>query len=731
MIDGQKLKDAFYEQERLERSGSLRWFHWAIILASFVLTFGAWSLAKTQHKMQIKERFDREAQQIVELLEDRLQQYEGFLESGAAAIESRHVLQSDSDKVHADHLSWRAYSQALNLDGKYPGVNGIGFIDRLPRSKLAAYLATQRQIRPDFKIHPAHQEEELFPIVFIEPVETNAAAIGLDMAHETNRYTAAKAARDTGLPQITGPIILVQDSEQTPGFLLFSPTYKDTSAENVDARREAFTGLVYAPFIFKSLMQGTLGKEKRQVGLHILDGPTTLFNENMAGVEGFDPDPVFKTQKMLSIYGRNWTFDIWSRQSFNAASSSGKPRLILIGGLAIDALLIAFFSLLAQANRRAIKFANQMADAQKADAARLKSIIDNTVEGMMFLNSRREIQSFNKACEVIFGYSAKEVIGKNAMMLFPQVVGRYDLQLREEGELRDVGVPGQTKDGRDIPLEFSASLISIEGERFYNLTVRDITLRKRADKKLKQVVDELITSNEELEKFAYIASHDLKSPLRGIDNLSKWIEEDLDDVLDDENRRRIATLRRRVTRMDSLLNDLLEYSRAGYNDRTAIPVEAGQLLREVWELLHVPPAFELHIDEALESMVVARMPLEQIFHNLINNAVKHHDKNSGKISVSVSEMGDLYAFSVTDDGPGIALEFQEKIFEMFQTLRPRDEVEGSGMGLALVRKIIYCYGGTIGVESETGRGSSFVFSLPKVLRERVRPDFNALTANGA
>jgi signal transduction histidine kinase len=221
--------------------------------------------------------------------------------------------------------------------------------------------------------------------------------------------------------------------------------------------------------------------------------------------------------------------------------------------------------------------------------------------------------------------------------------------------------------------------------------------------------------NVELQEFAYVASHDLKAPLRVIDNASKWLEEDLQEHLTDETRDNMNLLRGRIGRMEKLLDDLLEYSRIGRStDERYIEVVTGDaLMANILALLSPPNGFSVKVSSSFADIHVRRMPLQQILMNLVSNAIKHHDRNNGCIEVTAKDDGARYAFMVKDDGPGIPAQFHDQIFKMFQTLKPRDQVEGSGMGLAMVRKNIEVFGGTIDLRSAEGKGSEFHFTWPK------------------
>ena len=229
---------------------------------------------------------------------------------------------------------------------------------------------------------------------------------------------------------------------------------------------------------------------------------------------------------------------------------------------------------------------------------------------------------------------------------------------------------------------------------------------------------ELARSNEDLEQFAYVASHDLKAPLRGIDNLAAWIEEDLGENLEGEPRENMHLLRGRVRRLEALLTDLLNYSRARRIESPIETVKLSDAISTTWKLLNTSKRMSLEMDLNLltETADIQITVLEQVLTNLFSNAIKHHDRNSGNIFVTVTERPECYEFIVADDGPGIPADQRERAFQMFQTLRPRDEVEGSGMGLAIIRKLIERIGGSILLEERKGgRGAQFRINWPKAM----------------
>ncbi len=249
----------------------------------------------------------------------------------------------------------------------------------------------------------------------------------------------------------------------------------------------------------------------------------------------------------------------------------------------------------------------------------------------------------------------------------------------------------------------------------------DITDRKRLERRLAHQARELLRSNEELEQFAYVASHDLKAPLRGIENLVSWIEEDLEGSLTGDTRTNMELLKSRVRRLESLLDDLLAYSRAGRAADASDLVDTGALVQELAVLVSPPEGFTITAEPSLPTLQAPRAPLTQVLQNLIGNAIKHHDHPSdGHVWVEAASItAEAVEFVVTDDGPGIPARFHDRVFGMFQTLRPRDEVEGSGMGLAIVKKLVERQGGKIWLtEGRDGRGLSVHFAWPTALTGR-------------
>ena len=218
--------------------------------------------------------------------------------------------------------------------------------------------------------------------------------------------------------------------------------------------------------------------------------------------------------------------------------------------------------------------------------------------------------------------------------------------------------------------------------------------------------------NRELDQFAYVASHDLKAPLRGVTTIVKWIEDELAAELSPQLRTYLDQMKGRLHRLEDLINGLLAYARVGRTAQTQEAVDVRLLLGEVAELV-VPPDFTLALGPDLPTLTTDRLGLQQVFTNLLSNAVKYHHRGAGHLAITSRDLDDFYEFRVQDDGPGIAPEYHQKIFLLFQTLRDRHTAESTGIGLSIVQKIINEQHGTIRVESAVGQGAGFIFTWPK------------------
>jgi PAS domain S-box-containing protein len=347
-----------------------------------------------------------------------------------------------------------------------------------------------------------------------------------------------------------------------------------------------------------------------------------------------------------------------------------------------------------------------------------QTIVGNVVDGVVVIDGRSRIESLNNAALTMFGYTTADVLGKDWHMLIGSESPILTNQLSQWMGVRH--------NGAWFPIEISISNIELDDRQL--LTIRDITERQIASAQLQSRSDELAKlnlalvsanciladRNQELDQFAYIISHDLKAPLRAIANLSEWLEADLDGKLPAENQLQLQLLRARVHRMYALLDGVLEYARIGRTEIALETVSVEILLAEIVDILAPPPSFKMEFASPLPTFTTSRVLLRQVLTNLMDNALKYHpDPEQICLQVSVEEFEEYYEFAVTDNGEGIDPEFHQRIFVIFQTLEARDERESTGVGLAIVKKIVEREGGKVSLKSEIGKGSTFSFTWRK------------------
>lgn len=403
-------------------------------------------------------------------------------------------------------------------------------------------------------------------------------------------------------------------------------------------------------------------------------------------------------------------------------------------------------------------------DALRASEERFRLLIQGVQDyAILMLDPSGRVVSWNAGAQRIKGYSSDEIVGRSFEAFYPaEAVAsgfpRHELAMAErDGRFEDEGWRLRKDGSRFWASVVITALHDAEGRLvgFGKLT-RDLTARREAEQKarelaaeqaahaaearrseeLRRLNHELATSiadaqaaraaaeqalaetgeaYRELDQFAYVASHDLKAPLRGIASLAQWIEEDTGDRLVGESLNHMRLLKGRVNRMQGLIDGILTYSRAGRVLTHAEMVDTATLVREVIDL-QSPADVRIDVAPQMPRLETERTPLQQVFMNLIANAVKHGcaaEATAATVTVGWRDIGEAFEFSVTDHGPGIPPEYHDRIWGLFQTLEARDKVEGTGIGLAVVKKIVERRGGRVLVESAPGRGATFKFTWPK------------------
>ncbi|MCE3254190.1 MAG: sensor histidine kinase [Cellvibrio sp.] len=351
---------------------------------------------------------------------------------------------------------------------------------------------------------------------------------------------------------------------------------------------------------------------------------------------------------------------------------------------------------------------------------RLVKVIEASPYGQLLVDEQGIIQLINPSLLQLFGYTKDELLGKSMDILLPERYRDGHEKLRagyvQKPSLRPMGLgrdlTGRHKSGTEIPIEIGLSPVESDVGNLTLAVVTDISERKRLELNLKQ-------ANAHLEEFTYVASHDLKSPLRGISDLVDWIHEDLNTNAPEPVAKNIERIKLRIGRMERLIDDLLLYARAGKRAKESSAVDVHTLIADIIEMHPVPAEFQVRQEIHINEIYAAKIPLETVLRNLFSNALKHHRGINPTITISAEASGSYCLFKVIDNGPGIPKAAQERVFRLFQTLS-NNESSGSGIGLALARRLTESHGGQIELISDPdSKGCSFHVWWPRFARKDI------------
>jgi PAS domain S-box-containing protein len=358
-----------------------------------------------------------------------------------------------------------------------------------------------------------------------------------------------------------------------------------------------------------------------------------------------------------------------------------------------------------------------------ASAEPYADIVEASPSGLLQVRADGTTALANRAIEAMFGYDRAELLGRSVDMLVPERLRAGDAGLLDQVRVAaSVSPPrgnrdiiGRRKDGSEFPAEVGLNPVFLHGEQFVIAAVQDISARHAAQLELERQRQELQRSNADLLEFAHTASHDLKAPLRGLSHLAEWITEDVAGIATPKTLENLELLRARAVRMQKMLDGLLDYAQAGRVNSGVETFETAAMVEDLVATLALPGGFTVELAGEMPTITTDRAPLERVLQNLIENAFKHHDRQVGHVLVRADRDGAWIRFIVSDDGPGIARQFHQRIFQMFQTVGQRDEAKSTGIGLAVVKKKVEMRGGRIAVESAPPtRGTRFVFTWPEI-----------------
>lgn len=357
---------------------------------------------------------------------------------------------------------------------------------------------------------------------------------------------------------------------------------------------------------------------------------------------------------------------------------------------------------------------------RKRAQERFELVVEAAPNAMIMIDDQRRICLVNRRAEELFGYGRTEIIGQLIETLVPEryraahpgLVRGFSVcpEVRPMGAGRELH--GLRKDGSEVPIEIGLNPLEASDGRFVLASIIDITERKRNE-------DELRRSNAELEQFAYVASHDLQEPLRMVANYTELLAQRYRGQLDERADKYIHYASDGARRMQRLVTDLLTYSRVGSQGKPMSPVQSGQVLSAVVQSLQrlIRETDATIVHGALPAVLADEVQLHQLLQNLLSNAIKFRSDKPPRIVVDAIAQGPRWLFSVADNGIGIEMQYADRIFQMFQRLHALGKYDGSGIGLAIAKRIVERHGGTIRVESQQDVGATFFFTLHAVPAE--------------
>lgn len=466
------------------------------LTGTLAMTLLVWQIVQDGSEKAARIEFNNRTNEAHSAVEQRMLAYEQVLRGGLGLLNA-------SENVTRDE--WKIYVASLKIEQNFPGIQGIGFAKVIRPNELQRHIARIRaEGFPGYTISPEGIRDIYTSIIYLEPFnERNQRAFGYDMFSEATRRAAMSKARDSGQTTISGKVKLVQETDRDiqPGFLMYLPLYRhDAPIDTVEQRRQALIGYVYSPFRTKDLMRGILKQNAADIDLEIYDG-TTISPETLM----YDYDEVphgtgnlfgtaFRSQTTVGIQGHTWTLVTLSTPGFDRKIDTEKPRIVAISGVIISLLFTAIAWALATHRTRALALANTMVSKVGEREAFIQALLDCAADGIITIDANGTILTYNHAAEIIFGYTAAEVVGKNVKMLMPEPYHSchddYLATYLQGGEARIIGigreVPGLRKNGQHFPLELAVSEIRQDDTRIFTGIVRDITKRKETEEALRR-----------------------------------------------------------------------------------------------------------------------------------------------------------------------------------------------------------------------------------------------------
>lgn len=724
------------ERLQLGRQGAVRRdlaIPWTVLLASLGITVLGWHVVASDTERRAQERFSFIVTEVHDRIVDRLHANELILRGAAGLFAASGAVTREE---------WHAYISRLELPVNFPGIQAVAFSRVFGRDERDAQLrAVRAEGFAGFDVQPPGERERYSAILYIEPFdERNRRAFGYDMLTEPIRRAAMEQARDSGRPVVSGRVTLLQEDahDTQAGILLYHPVYRNGASVDTPAqRRTALLGFVYIPLRMSNVVRNALGGAsllesvavRLYSGRDLLDAAHELYDSGGASPAATP----FQATRHLELPGGEWTLQVAGLPAFDAGIDLQKAQIVLIAGVGLSLLLFTLVRALTMTRERALMLAEDMnVDRERAAEAlrnserlareaegQLQAVLRASPLGIIFTDMRGQLLYGNPTYLRIAGLTLEQARGEGWLRAIHQDdLARVSAQWRQaiadatdfEGEFRYLHAGGDIVWARAI----SAAIADQGPVSGFVAIVEDITSRIAADAELAAKTSALERSNEELAQYAYVASHDLKEPLRTVASYSQLLLRRHRAQLDAQGQEFVELIGEGARRAQALVSDLLALARVDSSAGPLQPVALSDVLADVRHQLGAALREDgvVLTHTALPEVMGDRAQLNQLLQNLIGNAVKFRRPGAG-VTVHVAarpEADGGWRISVTDNGIGIDPRFHDQIFTIFKRLH-RADFPGTGIGLAICKKVVERHGGHIGVESVPGQGSTFFFTI--------------------
>jgi PAS domain S-box-containing protein len=719
------------------RLGATRVWPLVVLLAGWTLSGWMYEFLEREGQRRQEEFFGERVAEAQAAIHVRMTNYVDALHGGTSFFAASQSFDRDE---------WRVYSESLQLKKRYPGINGLGVILAVPPDRVEEWRARVRTIgetEPSISPFPntpaGLPDDPKYLITYLEGNVGEHLPIGRNIATEPSRRRAAELARDTGQPQIHRRIPGSRDTQRRSGLLLYVPLYaKGATLDTLEERRTAHLGWVYAQVHSEIFLDGVLGPMGQTLRLHFFEGglgpEQLLYASDYANSE---PLPTFERVTEVTMAGQPFQLG-WQRgPKFPAAGRA--PAVWVASSLAVASLLLAgLVTSLQSVGRRATTIAATRTVELAASEERFRHAFEFAGIGMAIVALDGRWQRVNESlCEIV-GYAKAELLQKT----FQDITHPDDLDtdlalLREliDGRRRFYQMEKRYfhRDGHIVWIRLTASLVrDCAGAPLHIIAqIEDIMERKQLEKNLARARDQALEASRLKSEFLAMMSHEIRTPMNGVIGMTALLR---DTPLTLTQADYVRTIESSGDSLLTILNDILDYSKieAGRIELESAPFDVRECVSDALDLF-AASAREKNL--RLDSTITAGVPacvagdatrLRQILVNLLGNAIKFTDTGEVKVSLHAEPLDSKSSqqrltFAVSDTGIGIPPEGMERLFKSFSQVDASmtRRFGGTGLGLAISQRLAGLMGGTMWVESEPGRGSTFHFTV--VVETRVAP----------